>query len=220
MKIIIKADDLAGYPGKKEAIPRKWQRFVDIIEKYNIKATIGIIGNSLIFDDIEYFNWIKKYNDIGLIEFWNHGFLHRQFNFDNDVYQEFNGTTDEYQLKLINYTNQLANEKLDIKFTTFGAPYNEIDENTIIALNLTNITHWLFGLDAFNSINLSQRLDIEKYASLVDFEYFKINFKHFDYAIIQVHPNNWNNESFNNFERVINFLLSQEVKFCLAKELN
>ena len=118
MQIIIKADDLAGYPGKNEIIPKRWQNFVDIVEQYNIKATIGVIGNSLIFDDKEYFHWIQKYHSSNLVEFWNHGFLHRQFHFDGETYQEFNGTSKKYQLNLINYTNNLAKEKYRI--SNFG----------------------------------------------------------------------------------------------------
>ncbi len=219
MKIILKADDLAGYPGKSETIPHKWQRFVNIVEKYNIKATIGIIGNSLIFEDIEYFEWIKNYHKSDMIEFWNHGFLHRQFNFDEEVYQEFKATDKEYQLELINYTNKLAKEKLNIEFKTFGAPYNAIDDETSKALNSTNITHWLLGLDSFYGINLSQRLDIEKPIHNVNFEYFRINFKQLDYAIIQVHPNNWDDDSFDSFEKTIEFLLSKNSEFILAKDI-
>lgn len=219
MKIILKADDLAGFPGKYEVVPKRWQRFVDIIEKFNIKATIGIIGNSLVFDDKEYFEWVKKYHKDGLIEFWNHGFLHRQFNFDGETYQEFRDTTSEYQLQLINYTNKLAKEKLNIEFITFGAPYNAIDENTSISLNKTNITHWLLGIDSFNGTNLSNRLDIEHPTHVVNLEFFKYNFKQLDYAVVQVHPNNWDENSFVEFEKYIEFSLSKKNKFILAKDL-
>ena len=63
MKIILKADDLAGYPGKNLIVPKRWQQFVDIIEKYKIKATIGIIGNSLIFDNIVHIKSTKVLNE-------------------------------------------------------------------------------------------------------------------------------------------------------------
>jgi peptidoglycan/xylan/chitin deacetylase (PgdA/CDA1 family) len=220
MKIILKADDLAGYPGKNKIIPKRWQRFVDLIEKYKIKATIGIIGNSLLFNDEGYFEWVKKYDKLGFIEFWNHGFLHRQFSFDNENYQEFKETTIEYQLQLIEYTNKLAKEKLNIEFKTFGAPYNAIDENTSKALNKTNLTHWFFGLDSFKGINLSNRLDIEYPVHIINENYFKDSFKKVkkDYFVLQVHPNNWNENSFIEFENVIQFLLEQNCKFILAKE--
>lgn len=219
MKIILKADDLAGYPGKKEIVPKKWKRFVDIIEKYKIKATIGVIGNSLLFDDVGYFDWIKHYHREGIIEFWNHGFLHRQFSFDDEVYQEFKGTSIEYQKDLINYTNQLAQEKLGFEFKTFGAPYNAIDENTSIALNKSTLTHWLFGLDSFNGKNISNRLDVEHPTHIVNFEYFKDNFNEYNYAIIQVHPNNWDDNSFINFKKMIKFLIENNSQFILAKDL-
>lgn len=219
MKIIIKADDLAGYPGKDNIVPKRWQRFVDIIEKYNIKATIGVIGNSLVFDDFEYFKWIKEYNKKELIEFWNHGFLHRQFSFDDEVYQEFKTTKSNYQLQLIEYTNKLGKEKLDIEFKTFGAPYNAIDENSSIALNKSSISHWFLGLDSFNGINISNRLDIEYPTHTVNLEYFINNFIKKEYAVLQVHPNNWNENSFIEFEEIVKFLLKKECEFILAKDL-
>lgn len=219
MKIILKADDLAGYPGKKEVVPQRWQRFVDIIEKYKIKATIGVIGNSLLFDDVEYFDWIKHYHREGIIEFWNHGFLHRQFNFENEVYQEFKDTSVEYQMNLINYTNQLAQEKLGFGFKTFGAPYNAIDENTSIALDKTIIDSWFFGKDSFEGKVLSNRLDIEKPTHIVNPNYLKENWNLSDYTIIQVHPNNWNNKSFELFEESIKYILSNDCKFILSMEL-
>jgi hypothetical protein len=160
MKIILKADDLAGYPGKNKIIPKRWQRFVDLIEKYKIKATIGIIGNSLLFNDEGYFEWVKKYDKLAFIEFWNHGFLHRQFLFDNENYQEFKETTIEYQLQLIEYTNKLAKEKLNIEFKRewywnkrkeeknqvswdeflkdFSALFNIIDENKYFIIGMSD----------------------------------------------------------------------------------
>jgi hypothetical protein len=219
MEIILKADDLAGYPGKNKIIPKRWQKFINLIEKYHIKTTIGIIGNSLLFDDLGYFEWIKKYHKKNIVEFWNHGFLHRRFNFDGENYTEFQGTNFEYQLQLINYTNKLAKEKLNIEFQTFGAPYNAIDENTSIALNQSNITHWFFGLDSFKGINLKNRLDIEHPVHIVNNKFFIENFKNNTYAVLQVHPNNWDEKSFFIFEEIIKFLLEKNCKFIFAKEV-
>jgi len=215
MKIILKADDLAGYPGKNKIIPKRWQKFVDIIKKYNIKANIGIIGNSLLFDDEGYFQWIKSNEKY--IEYFNHGFLHRQFNFDGETYQEFCGTSKEYQLKLINYTNQLAREKLKIELVSFGAPYNATDKNTSLALNKTNIKTAYFLSNDFKGINLKDRLDIEIPVHCPNFHEFKKNFIQKDHAVIQIHPNSWEEKHFNEFEKMIKFLDGCE--FIFAKEL-
>jgi len=215
MKIIIKADDLAGYPGKDKIIPKRWQKFVEIIKKYNIKANIGIIGNSLLFDDEEYFEWIKSNEKF--IEFFNHGFLHRKFNFDGEVYEEFRGTSMEYQLQLINYTNQLAKEKVGIELISFGAPYNATDKNTSLALNQTNIKTAYFLAEEFNGINLKERIDIEIPVHCLNFSEFKNSFAEKEYAVIQVHPNSWNEHYFNEFENMIKFL--KDYEFIFAKEI-
>jgi len=218
MKVILKADDLAGYPGKDKTIPKRWQKFVDIIEKYNIKASIGIIGNSLIFDDKEYFEWIKKYNDLGFIEFFNHGFLHRQFNFDGKTYQEFKTTSLKYQRQLIAQTNKLLKEKIGVEFVTFGAPYNAVDENTSQALNLENIQVGFFLKDGFNGVNLIDRLELEVPVHCVNLKELKDKFSKQEYVVIQLHPNSWNEENFDNFEKAIEFL-QDKVKFILPKEM-
>ena len=215
MKIILKADDLAGYPGKNKIIPKRWQKFIDLIKKYNLKANIGIIGNSLIFDDFEYFKWIKS--NLDFIEYFNHGFLHRQFNFDGETYQEFCGTTKEYQLKLIEYTNKLAQEKLGFEFESFGAPYNATDKNTSLALNETSIKVAYFLKDSFNGINLISRTDCEIPVHCPNFKEFKHNFKEMEYTVIQLHPNMWNEEKFNEFEKILKFLDGCE--FVFAKEI-
>ena len=217
MKIILKADDLAGFPGKDLVVPKRWQRFVDVVEKYKIKATIGIIGNSLLFDDKKYFDWVKKYSDI--IEFWNHGFLHRKFNFDGEEYYEFKGTSKEYQLQLISYTNKLAKEKLGFEFETFGAPYNAVDKNTSLALNYTNIKKGFFLKDGFKGVNLINRIDFEFKVGEGSFLFFKENLKSFDYAVIQIHPNMWNENTFIEFENIIKFLLDKDNQFVFAKDM-
>ena len=216
MKFIIKADDLAGYPGIG-GIPKRWKKFVNIIEKHNIKATIGIIGNSLIFDDKEYFDFVKKYNN-NLIEFWNHGFLHRQFNFDGKKYQEFNQTSIDYQYNLISYTNKLAKEKLNIEFLTFGAPYNAVDYNTSTALEKSNIKNCFFCKENFKGRNLLNRIEIEYPVHKPNYKEFKNNFKVLDYAVFQIHPNSWDDNLFKEFESIILFL-KDKGEFIFAKDL-
>ena len=218
MKIIVKADDLAGYPGRNKVVPTRWQQFVDIIEKYSIKASIGIIGNSLIFDDEEYFAWIEKYDKLGFIEFFNHGFLHRQFNFDAEVYQEFKNSSLEYQQNLIQYTNKLLKDKVGIEFVTFGAPYNAVDKDTSKALNLENMKYGFFLKEGFNGINLEKRLEVEVPVHCVNLQNFKEQFVQQDYAVLQTHPNSWDKKNFDDFEQIIQFLLDKKVKFVLPKE--
>ena len=217
MKIILKADDLGGYPGKNKTVPQRWQRFVNIIQKYNIKANIGIIGNSLIFNDTKYFAWIKKYHTLGFIEFFNHGFLHRQFNFDGEIYQEFKGTSVKYQYNLISYTNELLKEKTGIQFITFGAPYNAIDKNTSLALTKAEIKAGFFLENNFNGLNLQNRLEIEVPVHKVNFKALQKYYTKKDYVVIQVHPNSWENNSFEEFEEAIQFLKNEN--FTLAREM-
>ena len=217
MKVILKADDLAGYPGKNKIVPKRWQKFVDIVRKYNKKANIGIIGNSLIFEDKKYFEWIRKNSDV--IEYFNHGFLHRQFNFDGETYSEFKSTTKEYQFQLLDYTNELFKQKIGLEFLTFGAPYNGVDKNTNLALKEARLKVGFFLEDGFDGINIKKenRIELEVPVHRVNVKAFKENFKIKDYIVVQTHPNSWNDSEFIEFEKFIKLL--DEYEFVFAKEL-
>ena len=217
MKVILKADDLAGYPGKDKIVPQRWQKFVNIVRKYNKKANIGVIGNSLIFDDKSYFDWIKKNSDV--IEYFNHGFLHRQFNFDGEIYQEFKTTSLEYQIQLLECTNKLFKEKIGLEFLTFGVEYNAVDENTNLALKKAGLKVGFFLEDGFEGINLKKenRIELEVPVHRVNLSAFKENFIEKDYIVIQTHPNSWDDIEFEEFENFIKFL--DKYEFVFAKEM-
>jgi peptidoglycan/xylan/chitin deacetylase (PgdA/CDA1 family) len=206
MKFIIKADDLSGFPGKDKAIPSSWQKFIDITQKHKVKATIGIIGCSLIIDDQDYFDLIKRYHDSGLIEFWNHGLFHMTYSFENQKYHEFNSTSLNYQYEIIQHTQNLAYEKLGFEFKTFGAPFNQVDINTVEALNKTNLTHAFFLDDRFKGKNISKSIPLEKPVRTLNIETFNEHFEMMDYAVLQVHPNGWNEKHFEEFEQLIGYL--------------
>ena len=214
MKVILKADDLAGYPGKEKVVPQRWQRFVDIVRKFNKKANVGIIGNSLIFDDKNYFEWIRKQSDV--IEYFNHGFLHRQFNFDGEIYQEFKSTSKEYQVYLLDYTNRLFKEKVGFEFITFGAPYNAVDTNTNVALKEVGLKVGFFLQDGFEGTNIKQenRIELEVPVHRVNLNAFKENFIQKDYIVVQTHPNSWSDEEFEEFMRFLD-----KYEFIFARDL-
>jgi len=217
MKVILKADDLAGYPGKNKIVPQRWQKFVSIIRKFNKQANIGIIGNSLIFDNKEYFEWIRNNSDI--IEYFNHGFLHRQFNFDGETYQEFNSTSKEYQINLLDYTNRLFKEKVGLEFITFGAPYNAVDTNTNLALKEVGLKIGFFLKDGFEGVNIKKenRVELEVPVHRVNLNAFKKNFIEQDYIVIQIHPNSWNDKEFKEFEEFMKLL--DKYEFIFARDL-
>ena len=73
---IIKADDVRG----KNA---KWDRFFAVSKERGVKVSAGIICNSLQGDKGDYFEWLRKHHASGFVEFWNHGWDHKQWETDD-----------------------------------------------------------------------------------------------------------------------------------------
>ena len=73
--IILKADDLSY--SAEYIIPLGFQNFIDYIENNNIKASIGLIGNSLEVNNEQYLQYIKNISLDGSFEIWNHGYNHK-----------------------------------------------------------------------------------------------------------------------------------------------
>ena len=96
--IILKADDLIY--DQSNVISPNWLTFIDYIENLEIKAAIGIIGNSLNTVNEEYYSIISSVHKRGNIEFWNHGYDHvlaatrengeKYWEFKNTSYQVLN----------------------------------------------------------------------------------------------------------------------------------
>ena len=89
--VIIKADDM-----KNTLIPN-WKKFFDVIEQKNVKASVGIICNSLETDKDGYFAWLKSLAATGRIEYWNHGWDHKQWTENGATLQEFKESGYDHQ---------------------------------------------------------------------------------------------------------------------------
>ncbi len=214
--IILKADDLAD-DGANVISPR-WRAFIDYIEERNIKASIGVIGYSLESQNDEYLSLIKDLGHNGNIEFWNHGYSHllNGVNEDGEIYHEFWNTPYEYQKEHLLKTQNLAREMLNITFNAFGAPGNAIDSNTVKAIEeIDEIEVWLFG-DSCSTKFVLERGEIgpEYPPWKPDYQQFLNDYdSERDYLVVQMHPNSWDSEQFDQFKQIIEFLIQEDVTF-------
>lgn len=215
--VILKADDLIY--DRELIIPENWKKFINFIESSQIKASIGIIGNSLESGNAAYFSAIKELNYKGLFEFWNHGYDHllNGINEKGEKYHEFKGSPLEYQKKQLNKTQALANEKLGIKLRAFGAPGNAIDFNTITALEAdTIIKVWFYGNTVSSKLILArhQNCEIEYPVHHPDMQKFATSYdESASLLVLQIHPNNWDNYRFDQFKNILQHLQEQEATF-------
>lgn len=213
--VILKADDftVSGSSG----ISPNWRRFIQIVFRNDIKAGLGLIGNSLVGDNSEYQELIREMDRSERFEFWNHGYEHviGAIDSEGNVYYEFKNTPLEYQAEHLIRTQNLAKDKLGLTLHTFGAPGNAIDNNTAVALsNAPEIKVWLFGMEIGGKLSLKRLGEIEfptlfpVYSRFVQ-EYDSTT----DCQVYQIHPNSWDEQRFDEFSKIIDFLISREVFF-------
>ncbi|HEY8966618.1 MAG TPA: DUF2334 domain-containing protein, partial [Candidatus Methylacidiphilales bacterium] len=224
--VILKLDDLT-------RVSPRWQKVFDLAKERNIKVTAGIICNSLESDKGDktaYYSWIKGLQQTGLVEFWLHGYTHRQWkDADGKDVWEFKGASYEEQKEHITRSQQLAKEKLGFAFKAFGAPFNCIDDNTLKALSEDpDLKVMLYGdpADASKVPNLTilnrTMMNIESPLFIpncerVQFFYPRLAPSH-PYLMIQGHPDQWTDDRFVEFVKIVDFLQSKGVRFVTPSE--
>ena len=189
-----------------------------------MKASVGIICNSLEKPSPAYVAWIKTYaiENGGLIEFWNHGLNHKW----KPV--EFNGTDLAFQLDHLTTPNRLMKEATGITFHTFGAPFNQSDAVTEQALSqVPDLKAWLFGPEKTGK-DMRQPLVLKRSLTL-EYDVGKISAEKFmedypkkaqgePYLVLQGHPGSWNDDSFKNFTTIADRLAADGWTFITPYE--
>lgn len=213
--VILKADDM--FFVEDTIVPLRWISFIDYIKSKGIKASIGVIGNSLEAGNDKYFKYLKSIAASGNFELWNHGYNHiYDGKYPNgESYKEFYNTPYSYQYKYMSRTDSLAIKKLGIIFHTFGAPGNGIDSVTVRAINnQKNIKVWLFGLPESTKLTMQRFVEIEFPTFNPDYFRFIRNYSsEKPCLVLQIHPNGWDEIKFTEFKKIIDYLLSEKVTF-------
>ncbi len=210
--IILKGDDLLPSP--------TWQRFTNYIETKNLKASLGLVCENLYDDTLT--NWIKTLLPKNNFEIWNHGFAH--FCIDGNNPGEFNGSTYEEQLYYLKESQRLYKEKLGVTCLVFGTPCNQKDNNTTRALlDIDEIDVWYYGRTDTNKLEMTRVGNIEIPTGEPNYEdftqkYAQDNLAKYDYLLLQLHPGWWNDNNWDNFEKIIAFLKEKNVVFMNPSE--
>jgi peptidoglycan/xylan/chitin deacetylase (PgdA/CDA1 family) len=214
--IILKVDDLKG-------LSPRWQKLIDFITERQIKIAIGIICNSLDKDNPDYFDWIKKIQQTGLVEFWFHGYDHQMWKENGKDVREFQGSSYELQKDHFVRSKKLAQEKLGITFHTFGSPFNATDANTNRVLAEDPDFNVFLYASKQLARDLPDMLLIERTALNIEGP-IKPNSQKVredwaklagtqDCFVLQGHPGSWDDESFAEFVKLVDFLAEQKVIF-------
>ncbi|WP_321288732.1 glycoside hydrolase family 88 protein [uncultured Sunxiuqinia sp.] len=211
--VVIKADDLR-FMGEN-IVTKQWQEFADFAVEKNVHVTAGIVGSSLEEGTSAFFDWIKKYNEMGLFEFWNHGQLHKRWLVDGENTSEFFNQPVLQQAAYLRQTQDLAVEKLGFQFRTFGTPYNWCDENTTKALaKFPEIKVWLYAPQGIRTDKLTieriPMLNIEYPVHHAKFYPFFNNYFFYsndDAIAIQGHPSSWDEHGMDQYKMIVEYLM-------------
>lgn len=220
IKVILKLDDLRSY----ETPVKKMDK---LVKEENISVSWGIIGRSLEKPSEEYLKFLKDKKNDKNYHFFNYGYLHLW----QGTY-EFNGPNIDEQYNYLKKTQDIVKEKTGIILDCFGAPCNQISDNTTIALKqISEIKYWYFGQKNFCGTVYSMPSNIncvislcpyvfETKAGSVDFYHFKRCWKNNiiikkEPIILQAHPYFWTDIQWLHFKCCIAYLKLQGAEFVL-----
>jgi peptidoglycan/xylan/chitin deacetylase (PgdA/CDA1 family) len=229
--IILKLDDLRQVEGK---VPGPWLKVADFLRQRKIKASIGVITQTLAEATPAYVQWIKERHATGEIEFWFHAWDHATWTNDaGKKLSEFSGRSFEEQRERFERSQALAREKLGFEFATFGPPgggsaaHQDAATARVMAEDPA-MKVWLYpspidevgsGLAAAGKVTVLDRVwavNIEGVVGAPDFAKFVAGYaKNQDraYFVLQGHPTHWSGTRFDEFVKIIDFLTEQDAVF-------
>lgn len=218
--VLLKADDLV-YDNKTN-ISAKWVKFINLICKKKIKASIGLIANSIENGNSKYIDILKSLSHNNNFEIWNHGYDHtvQKVNENGVVYNEFKNSPYEYQLEHLRKAQDLVKEKIGYVMHTFGAPGNGIDNNTILALEqFEEIKVWYFGIEGSSKLVIKRNGEIEYPVLNPVFNDFVQKYNpQLEYIALQIHPNAWDDKKFEEFNKITDYLINNKATFINPNE--
>lgn len=218
--VVLKLDDLATGGGN---VPRPWRRVTDFARERNLKISIGVITQSLATANPSYLDYIKDLHASGLVEFWFHGWDHKQWEENGAKFQEFKGTSYEHQKASFVKSQALAREKLGFVFTTFGSPFNGFDENTFKVFDEDpDMKVFLYAarddqpkipgkviLDRPPWVNIEDPLFVPNSQKFIA-GYLKAASRR-SHFVIQGHPAQWNDQRWAEFVKIVDFLQQNKI---------
>ena len=210
--VILRFDDL------KDSSLEEIERATEILNNYDIDASIGVIGSALGSESL-YQAIIDLYN--GGAEIWHHGYTHAS--------SEFSGASAESALESYKKTYDLILQNCGIEITSLGGPYNNVDSTALKAIqeaypslkcvmdssdknDIATVVNF-YAITTFEGENESGgKIDLEGFKETYE------NFKHNEYIVIYCHPGSWTNADFTTFDQLVQYLIGEGVTFMTPSE--
>ncbi|HLP25369.1 MAG TPA: polysaccharide deacetylase family protein [Acidobacteriota bacterium] len=213
--IVLKLDDLNAAPYARGGFERVFR----VLQKRNVAASFGVITNSCAGDGAsrDYFAQLRRWAESGKVELWHHGWAHQR--------GEFQGSGLDAQRRRLRDGWTAVKQATGVEMATFGAPFGEVDADTITALReMPEIRIWFGPREAASMgmpVVLHQRATMEAKVGVVSYELFVDSFERqrgADYLVVLGHPPYWDDASHRAFDRVVQFCLAQGCRFATAAE--
>lgn len=228
--VMLKLDDLVRHGRNPEAtVSPRWQRTTEFLEGEKIKASYGILVESLDAECPGYVAWLKQRLAAGWIEIWDHGYYNR---FPEEL--KIEGRTAEnvgapaaVQAELFRKSFSVVKAKIGIDMAAFGPHTTAVDGATYEALEgIPEIRMvWFYGPPKgmrTSKVVIQRLMELERPLFVPNPEQLKENFEKkratLPYVAIQGHPNQWDDERFENFKKAVIYLREQGCKFVTPSE--
>lgn len=223
-KIVIKLDDF-GPSGT--GVHARWRKVADFAREKGIKVTFGIIGQRMAADCPDFVAWTREQHAAGRIEFWHHGWDHAERSENGKRVMEFSGESYDHQKQHLAETQKLAREKLGFAFVSFGAPFNATDDSTVRVLaEDPDIKVWMYGppdkpagktvLERSFAVNIENPTLIPNYGAFLEGYAHSRGARYF---VLQGHPAGWGDDRWEQFVKIVEFLIAQKAEFVFASDL-
>lgn len=222
---IIKADDVTSVNGK-------WDRFFKLAHEHGVPVSAGVIASSAEKHGAPYAEWLKKWEATGKVEFWNHGWDHKQWEEEGKKKSEFGGSGYDHQKDHLTKTQAAGKAALGKDFIAFGSPFNAMDADTAKALNEIPELKLIFCYPGAaptkqmkDKVLLPMTLRGEGAGvGKPDFAKFKEEYEKkkadpkLNFAALQFHPLGFSEQGFTDFAAIVDFLKAEGWTFMLPSE--
>ena len=209
--VILRFDDL------KDSNTEKFDRAIEVLNKYGIDASCGVIGHGLGSEEL--YEAIIRYYENGA-EIWHHGYLHEG--------DEYDGATAESVIENFAKTLDLIKENCGIDITSFGAPYNRTNSVALEAIqeafpqikcvmasedknDVGEIVNFR-AIMTFEGESATGKIDLEGFTETFE------NYRHNEYVVIYCHPGSWKDADFETFDQLLEYLIGEGVTFMTPSE--
>lgn len=213
--VILKMDDVRANSGSM--YNAAWQRYADTIRSYGVKSGMGAVTVDLTTGSQQFKDSLTSWHNSDYFEVWHHGWDHIRNNYppSNNNAGEFSGTPYDYQKDHFEDGMTYGQSELGITFRSFGAPYNQTDATFLTVLEEnSDVKVWLYCNDpSYSGLCLERGSSnlLESSTGVVSYSSFLTAYgaNTNPYLVLQGHPGQWDDNSFDEFEQVIDYVESQ-----------